>query len=688
MMNTAITSLELPSTIEGESAMTSPLSTLPNPFRSVIVNDPWQFLETDVKSIHESAFERCREAVAYVRANHRTTALLVFGEAGSGKTHLLARLYAQLALDAEADGPGGLQEAVFVPLRMQASAPILWRFLRREFAKALLRQAEGGLTQLERLLLHRLTEWLHLPEDSRPWLEQQRRTPEGLNALGQQLTDLFDHIDTEGLLNRNLRTVLTRLMLRQQRSDAAAWLRGEGLLQELLERLGVSSEPEEEPEDLAHRLVLGLSSLATAELPIIFSFDQIEALQTHPQDFAGLFAIGQMIRALHDETRHCLVISCVQSVYLDTLRQTVRGADWDGMTEFGWVQLKPLNLNEAQQLAQARLDALPELRELRAKQNQPYWPLEAVELQPLLLTSTGTVVARKLLSHCADLFEARRIGPTPVVAPPVPTPEFLQQTWEQRKEQALAQSKTDETEAILKDGLPRLLHLAQTGLQSLDEQQTRDVDLVVASQGQRVGISICNSPNGTSMAAKLRRVYQQQNRFDKLLILRDQRLPIKDGWHQSKAQRQTLLKGGALWAEPSPECLAALDALRQLLAEAQGGNLENRGENVDAETLRDWLLKHLATELNSILEEILPLSTTTTVSGVAKPVDLVLRERLTEFLQRHHVARLTDAADLLGLENASLSDCALNYPDRFGVLGNPPIVLFELANERANPVPV
>lgn len=661
--------------------MPSPLNTLPNPFRSVIVSDPWQFLETDVSSIHESAFKRCLEAVATVRAQHQTTCLLVYGEAGSGKTHLLARLYAQLAVEAEADGPGGLQEAVFVPLRVQATAPILWRFLRREFAKALLRPAEGGLTQLERLLLHRLTEWLHLPEDSRPWLEQRRNTPEGLDALGQQLAELFDEIDTTGLLNYNLRTVLTRLMLRRQRSEASAWLRGESLPREMLDKLGVGYEAEEEPEDLAHRIVLGMSSLATAELPIVFSFDQVEALQTHPQDFTGLFAIGQMISALHALTRHCLVISCIQSAFLDTLQQKVRGADWARMTAFGQLSLNPLNWEEAQQLVQARLDALPELKQLRATQSNPYWPLKEKELHPLLLTAAGGVVARKLLSHCADLFEAHRIGPTPVITPPVPTPEFLLQSWEQRKEQALAQSKTDETEAILKDGLPRLLHLAQTGLQPLEAQASRDVELVVASQGQRVGISVCNSANGRSTSAKLQRLGQQQNQFDKLLILRDPRLPVRDSWIQSKAQRQSLMNNGALWVEPSPECLAALDALRQLLAEAQGGNLENRGENVDAETLRDWLLNHLATELNSLVKEILPVA-------ASEPDDLELREQIAELLQKSHVLSLEYTADLLRKDKDAISTCVLNYPDRFGVLGNPPTMLFELVNEIALAEPI
>jgi hypothetical protein len=652
--------------------MSSPLITLPNPFWGVIVNDPWQFLETDVSSIHKTAFYRCCAAIDFVRTQHRTTALLIYGEAGSGKTHLLARLRAHLAVEAEADGPGGLQEAVMVPLRMQTSAPIIWRFLRREFARALLRQAGGGQTQLERLLLHHLTEWLRLPVEDDQWLERQRQTAAGMDSLKQHLTSLLDHLDNSGLLDHNLRTVLACLLLHRQRSEAGAWLRGESLPKEVLDKLGVGDEAEDDPEDLAHRVVLGLSSLATAELPIIFSFDQVEALQTHPQDLTGLFAFGQLVRALHDETRHCLLLSCIQTVFLDKLKETVRGANWAGMTAFGDAILNKLNWEESGQLVQARLDALPGLKKLRVEQANPFWPLAEQDVRNTF--TEARVSARKLLTHCADLFEARRTNETIFLPPRPPHPQFLQQTWEQRKEQSLSQTTTKESETVLKDGLPRLLHLAQTGVQHLEGQQTRDVELVFAQQGQRFGVSVCNSANGTSLAAKLNRLGSQQQQFDKLLILRDQRLPIRETWNQTKAYRKNLLQRGALWVEPSPESLAALNTLRGLLADAQAGDLANGGETITVETLRDWLLNSLTAELHGIVQEILPVAPPNNPS-------LELRERIAELLQRHHVMPLADTADLLEEEQAAISACVLNYPDRFGVLGTPPIALFELVNE-------
>ena len=60
--------------------------------------------EIDVISVHQSAFARCCEAVATVRARPHSASVLVYGESGSGKTHLLARLRARVAGEETAPG--------------------------------------------------------------------------------------------------------------------------------------------------------------------------------------------------------------------------------------------------------------------------------------------------------------------------------------------------------------------------------------------------------------------------------------------------------------------------------------------------------------------------------------------------------------------------------------------------------
>ena len=79
--------------------------------------------EIDVISVHQSAFARCCEAVATVRARPHSASVLVYGESGSGKTHLLARLRARVAGEETARE---FSEAIFVSAPLRASARMIW----------------------------------------------------------------------------------------------------------------------------------------------------------------------------------------------------------------------------------------------------------------------------------------------------------------------------------------------------------------------------------------------------------------------------------------------------------------------------------------------------------------------------------------------------------------------------------
>ena len=71
------------------------LSALANPFRETVVQDAWQSL-VDIGEIHAQPFEACRAGIASA-GRGVPDSLLVYGAAGSGKTHLLARLQRYLA---------------------------------------------------------------------------------------------------------------------------------------------------------------------------------------------------------------------------------------------------------------------------------------------------------------------------------------------------------------------------------------------------------------------------------------------------------------------------------------------------------------------------------------------------------------------------------------------------------------
>src|SRR4051794_5669634 len=305
------------------------LAGLPNPFQDTIVLDPWQPAPIDVATIHARAFQCCCEALEVVRSQGRSTSVLLHGQPGSGKTHLLGRFRAQVIGQPRPRPDLSLLDAVFVSVRMNTSARMVWRHVRRCFVDDLLRLGKDGITQLEALLFSRLARVRGAEGDLRLWWEWLREEHPSPDQFQRLLDDLFDALDQEANLGRSLCKVLGHLLMGRHRRDARAWLRGEPLPESTLAALGLSTaaEEDEEQEDRAHQTVLALCRLAGA-VPLIFCFDQVEALQRHPQDQEGLFALGQVVAALHDETRNALLISCIQTSFLDRIRDTVHKADW------------------------------------------------------------------------------------------------------------------------------------------------------------------------------------------------------------------------------------------------------------------------------------------------------------------------------------------------------------------------
>lgn len=114
-----------------------------SPFLSSVFGSALDRNPAEVGEINAAAFEKCRSLIADVREQNLTQALLLFGEPGSGKTHLLSRLRASLEEDEQAG-----RESLFVPIRMVTSAAMLWRFQRRQLAEALLRQRSDNTRPL------------------------------------------------------------------------------------------------------------------------------------------------------------------------------------------------------------------------------------------------------------------------------------------------------------------------------------------------------------------------------------------------------------------------------------------------------------------------------------------------------------------------------------------------------------
>ena len=199
------------------------------------------------------------------------------------------------------------------------------------------------------------------------------------------------------------------------------------------------------------------------------------------------------------------------------------------------------------------------------------------------------------------------------------------------------------------------------------------MELSFAGDGRSLNISLCNHRNMTSLAGRLRRLRGatgQRLSASSLVLVRHPRLPLPKTAKRTKQYLDELTRAGARFLQPSEEAFAVLAVLREMLAEAQAGDLHCRGETLAPDAVRDWLSAHLSPELRELAEELLG----TTPSAASDP-DLWLRQALLEFLEERLIAKLVDAAAKLGESEARLADCARRFPEQFRLLeGAPPVV--------------
>ncbi|MGO9601030.1 MAG: ATP-binding protein [Isosphaeraceae bacterium] len=658
----------------------SELSGIVNPFRVTIVSDPWRPSPPDVPEIHAKAFQTCCNALESVRRQWGSSSVLIHGEPGSGKTHLLARLR-QYCRDVEPRVLDPLQpETVFVAVRLQTGPQRLWRHLRRNFVEDLLREAPDSTPQLKRILLRRLGSLCHTDADLLVWwecLKQEYPDPALLKAL---LDSYLDRLSGELQLSRDFCTVLVRFMMGRHLRDTRAWLMGDPLPDSALAALDVAAPAEDDDfEEQAQRVVLDLCHLAGSRIPIVLCFDQIEALMSHPEDRGAIGTLGQVIMRLFNETTNLVLISCVQSTYVDYLNlYNPEGALRPAGARMAVHQtsLGPLDWDNAFRLVQARMAGERRLAELRTAKGDPLWPLDKSRLEKTVGLRGCT--PRKILSVCAELFDAvsdRRVVPT------ISDKAFVSRIWQERLDVASSGDTLAQMDHILTHGIPLLVHAAAEGWNSNGKSPSRDLEVFLEGDG-RIGVSLCNHRDMRSLLPRLKRLRQvlPDRRAEKLVLLRDVRLPLGKNAIRTNQMLDELNTQGARLIRPSHELLAALDALRRLLSDAKAGDLSNQGQTVTPETVQKWLAENMPGVLRDLLDEI-----------VAYPVpsdngdDGRLFDELLEVLAEHPVIALDEAAGTLKTDTGTLEATANARASDVGILRGPPVVLFRLTADEVVP---
>jgi hypothetical protein len=576
--------------------------TFPNPF-GPLVGQPLDDRQIDVPEINSQAFEACRRLVEDVAAGGYAAALTVFGDAGTGKTHLIGRV--RRWLDQQ-------PRHVFVFVRMETSPAGIWRHLRRCLALSLLQPGA-----LERLLGRRKSE-----------------------------------LDT--LANRDLSIVLEHLLQGRHVRDSAAWLRGEGLPEDVLRLLGLSSPgPDDDQEVTSRHVLIELCELIHPGV-VVFCLDQIEAIMSSADDRDGPHAFGKAVACLVDETRNSAVICCEQSAFVMLMEQILDNAAQTRVLGRR-AAISPLTWDLAQRLISARLATLPELAAERSKRGG-CWPLPEAKLRTIFVGEAAP--ARKIIARCKDLFDEWQSGRS---LPVEPLETALQKMLDERS----CRIDSSETEATLRNGMPLLARSA--GL-SCSVPGNRSPLEFVLNDG-KIAIGLCNQPYAPGLVSHLKKISAgwKPAAQPKLLLLRDARLPISSTAKITNQLIAALAKQGARMIPVSQEAVQALAALRRLLADAESGDLAHHGEPVKATDVQQWIAGHLPAALGPLVAEF-------GASKTDKP-DLTLK--LATLLAEMKMIKLEDAAIRLEVTAGEVEECARRDPRQFGILGGRLPALFQ-----------
>lgn len=353
----------------------------------------------DVESINEHAFKELIHDIESVDGDGKTRARFLVGAAGSGKSHLFARLRRRLT--------NGQFTFVANP---PTAIPHIKRFILKKVVFGMTRPVMGSLgflpySQLQRTVYS---------------LMQKILTPKGLN-IGQihrfwKKVKRTDYQKFEARFERDishvgpleipihLRRVLFRVLDDERRDLAVAWLSGnENLRESDYRNLGVVGPLK---DDDVSEVLNQLGHLSSGAGPIVLVLDQLDSLARPDQ----IREIESLMIDLNDSSRNWYVIVSLVvekydlwlSILSDPFKQrfgTVKNALYTLQT----VELSALSKEHRRQLIEARL-AAPALQTQREADGitDPYYPLSPSTFQDVISSDIST--ARMLIQRALDAY--------------------------------------------------------------------------------------------------------------------------------------------------------------------------------------------------------------------------------------------------------------------------------------------
>ena len=645
------------------------VSGIPNPFLQDRVDSPWEETFQDVPDINRTAFQSIQNSIKAVYQGNQSRGLILHGEPGSGKTHLLQRLRFFTRKEPRTwfiyippfPGPNRfwrhLLERFFYDICQRSKLPD------NQISENLLMEegpGQGPLTQIEEALTrHLLGRPLSSTQElARLWADVCKQDPPG-ESLFRRLMPTFNKLTVQSRLDPDAMKVIRHYLTWNNRSIAYAYLLGRDLPEEELHLLGVTQSLDD--EDRARQAVITFCRLAGEHFTIILAFDQIEGLQLRLDDLDGLRTFATQAVDLMSQCHNLLILSAVQTYFLSTFRKAMHESYYDRIAQDESI-LTTMLKESAKSLIELRLHTQEEIANLQKEDPKrgPLWPFTIKEIEQLV--PVGGVSARKFIREARHLFDTKR------QVPPPPTAD-LGSHWKEQFEEELQKPITRLDEGVYEDGLLKLLEVKPPQGYRVHRGTERDLHILLEWNKEKVGISVSNSENMTSLARQLKRLQDLivSGKVTRLIFLRDARLPISPTATVTQQRLKELEKSGMQVVRPPAEAYAALNVLRRLWNQAAENDLVIGDSSVPMGELKSWLAEKTPRDLQELIDAC---------QEIAAPLPADLSDKLLEILIGRWVMTIEEVAKKLTMNEADLARFATETPDVVGLLAGPPKVLF------------
>ncbi len=307
-----------------------------NPFDSTTFRPGnfWQEQQNpilNVESIHQQAISDIKAVLEQVASDQRTRTLMLYGDSGSGKSHLLGRLKQQLN-----------SKAFFAYIGPWPDSDFIWRHILRQAFDSLLYAPEG---QKEPQLLL----WLK----GLPAFRDRSFVKWVLGERGIFIRNFWTSYPTGIYKAKEFFGVLYDLTNPELYPVACDWLRGEDLDEDDLKALGVKSSLD--TEDAAQKILANFGKISAQTQPIVLCFDQLDNIPRLSNGFIDLQALFSVNSSIHNEhaKNFLVIISIITNTWKENSAR-VQSADKARLLDAS-VSLKPITLDEAESIWAARL---------------------------------------------------------------------------------------------------------------------------------------------------------------------------------------------------------------------------------------------------------------------------------------------------------------------------------------------